>query len=75
MRSCLVQSWLPWKRSLTPRSFNTWFAEEQQLRSQQGGLQTQIAMLKREQGRNQAEVDTLKSQQNDLVAARRKNNS
>ena len=48
--------------------FQRLVAEEQQLRSQQGGLQTKITLLCQEQMRDQAEIDTLKTQQVELAA-------
>lgn len=48
--------------------FQRLVAEEQQLRSQQGGFQTRITLLCQEQIRDQAEIDTLKMQQVELAA-------
>lgn len=47
--------------------FHRLVAEEQQLRSQHGGLQTKITLLCQEQTRDQAEIDTLKAQQAELA--------
>ncbi len=43
--------------------------EERQLRTQVGGLQTKITMLKQEQQRDQTEVETLEAKQGELLAA------
>ena len=48
--------------------FQNLVAEEQQLRSQHGGFQTRITLLCQEQIRDQAEIDTLKTQQVELAA-------